>query len=158
MDFGLGDIEMVAKKSKKPSRHQKKKKRLFSGMDYRQVQRDNSNRRGQMPKIVQASLKTQGYKNVGWDNVTALYQKLNELSLQPDPNEDTLEDLFLKADRVGSKYQTREEVDEFNRKLAAAVGEIADIVDRQFPEPEVEFVDYSRKATQPKPTAQRKRR
>lgn len=136
----------------------KRKKRLFSGMDYRQVQRDNSNRRGQLPKSVQDLLKTQGYKNVGWDNVTALYQKLNELSLQPDPNEDTLEDLFLKADRVGSKYQTREEIDEFNRQLAVEVSEIAEIVDRQFPEPEVEFVDYSNKGARTKPTAQRKRR
>lgn len=146
---------MVAKKSKKSI---KAEKRLFSGMDYRQVQRDNSSRRGQLPKSTQILLKTQGYKNVGWDNVAALYQKLNELCLQPDPGEDTLEELFLKADRVGSKYQTREEIDEFNRKLAVEVNAIADTIDRQFPEPETEFIDYSHKVTQPKLIARRRRR
>lgn len=139
-------------------KNQKSKKRLFSGMDYRQVQRDNSSRHSQLKKDGQDLLKAQGYKNIGWDNVIALYQKLNELWLQPDPKEDTLEELFLKADRIGSKYQTHEEIGEFNQKLATEVSEISDIVDRQFPEPEIEFIDYSRKSTQPKLMVQRKRR
>lgn len=145
---------MAAKKT------QKTKKRLFSGMGYRQVQRDNAGRRGRLSKANRALLKAQGYKNVGWENVVKLYQKLNELCLQPDPNEDTLEDLFLKADRIGSKYQTQEEIEAFNRKLAVEVNDIADIADRQFPEPETEFIDYSHscRETKPKLATQRKRR
>lgn len=143
---------MAAKKT------QKTKKRLFSGMGYRQVQRDNAGRRGQLSKANCALLKAQGYKNVGWENVTSLYQKLNGLCLQPDPNEDTLEDLFLKADRIGSKYQTRAEIEAFDQKLAVEVNEIADIADRQFPESETEFIDYSRQMTKPKLAARRQRR
>lgn len=143
---------MASKKTKKT------KKRLFSGMGYREVQRANSNRRNHLPKAEQSLLKKQGYKNVGWDNVIALYQKLNELSLQTGPIEDTLEELFLKADRIGNKYQTTEEIADFNRKLASEVNEIADVVDRQFPEPETEFVDYSRRRSDSKRIAKRKHR
>ena len=96
-------------------------------MGYREVQHSNSDRRSKLPKKDQALLKEQGYKNVGWDNVIALYQKINELLLQPDPNEDTLEELFLKADRVGNKYQTPEEIADFNRKLAAEANAIAEM-------------------------------
>ena len=115
-------------------------------MGYRDVQRSNSNRRSKLPKKEQSWLKENGYKNVGWDNVIKLYQKINELLLQPDPNEDTLEELFLKADRIGNKYQTPEEIKEFNQKLTAEVNKIADEIDRQFPESEMEFVDYSKTA------------
>ena len=152
MDPWVGSIAMATKK------RTKSKKRLFSGMGYREVQRSNSNRRSKLPKKDQTWLKEQGYKNVGWDNVIALYQRINELLLQPDPNEDTLEELFLKADRIGNKYQTSEEIADFNRKLAAEVNEIADKVDQQFPESEMEFVDYSQPKTKAKSRSKRKRR
>ena len=124
----------------------KGRKRLFSGMGYRDVQRSNSNRRSKLPKKEQSWLKENGYKNVGWDSVIRLYQKINDLLLQPDPNEDTLEELFLKADRIGNKYQTPAEIREFNQKLSVAVNEVADEIDRQFPESEMEVVDYSQTA------------
>lgn len=124
----------------------KSKKRLFSGMSYRDVQRSNSNRRSKLPKKDQSWLKENRYKNVGWDNVIKLYQKINDLLLQPDPDEDTLEELFLKADRIGNKYQTPAEIREFNQKLSVAVNEVADEIDRQFPETEMEVVDYSKMA------------
>ena len=135
----------------------KSKKRLLSGMGYREVQRANSSRRNELSKAEQALLKKQGYKNVGWDNVIALYQRLNELSMAGGPVEDTLEELFLKADRIGNKYQTPEEILDFNRKLSAEVNEISNIVDRQFPESETEFVDYSRQPFKAKRVAKRKR-
>ena len=136
----------------------KNKKRLFSGMGYREVQHSNSNRRNKLSKKDQIWLKEHGYKNVDWDNVIKLYQKINALLLQPDPNEDTLEELFLKADRIGNKYQTPEEINEFNQKLAAEVNEIADEIDRQFPDPEMEFIDYSRTQTQRTTSNKHKRR
>ncbi|MEL6229448.1 MAG: hypothetical protein AAFR24_06005 [Cyanobacteria bacterium J06627_3] len=122
----------------------KSKKRLFSGMGYREVQRSNSNRRNQLPEKEQIWLKAQGYKNVSWDNVIKLYQKINALLLQPDSNEESLEELFLKADRIGNKYQTPAEIREFNQKLSVAVNDVADEIDRQFPETEMEIVDYSK--------------
>ncbi|MEO0706183.1 MAG: hypothetical protein AAF050_11030 [Cyanobacteria bacterium J06649_5] len=143
---------MANKKTKKSN------KRLFSGMGYREVQRANSSRRAQLPKADQGLLKQQGYKNVGWDNVIALYQKLNELSLRPKKGEDTLEELFLKADRIGNKYQTAEEIADFNRKLATEVNEIADVIDQQFPETETESIDYRRQPVKPQRVAKRKHR
>ena len=161
MDFGIGVVSMVSKKARKSkdkdTSKRKSKKRLFSGMGYREVQRANSNRRSKLTKTEQDLLKKQRYKNIGWDNVITLYQKLNELSLENGPIEDTLENLFLKADRIGKKYQTPEEIADFDRKLSAEVNEIADIVDRQFPEPEMEFIDYSRQPSKVKRTSKRKR-
>ena len=135
----------------------KSKKRLFSGMGYREVQRSNSNRRNQLPEKEQIWLKAQGYKNVSWDNVIKLYQKINALLLQPDSNEESLEELFLKADRIGNKYQTPAEIREFNQKLSVAVNDVADEIDRQFPETETEFVDYS-KTPKRQSSVKRKRR
>lgn len=135
---------MIAKKSKQQqSSTCKSKKRLFSGMDYREVQRSNASRRQRLDQEVQRTLKADGYKNIGWENVIALYQKINELTLQRDPTEETLEDLFLIAEQVGSKYQTAKEVAEFNQKLASEVNKVADKIEQQFPEPEGgEFIDY----------------
>ncbi|MDV3348153.1 hypothetical protein QGP82_05595 [Leptothoe sp. LEGE 181152] len=99
------------------NKQKKSQKRLFSGMSYWEIKRSNSNQRSKLPKEDQAWLATQGYKNAGWDNVIALYQKINELLLQSDPNGDIDEQLFLKADRIGNKYQTPEEIAEFEKAL-----------------------------------------
>ena len=122
----------------------KHQSRTFSSMGYPEVQRSNSIRRSKLPKTHQIWLKENGYKNVGWDNVIRLYQKINELLAQPDAdNELTLEELFLEADRIGQKYQTREEIEAFNQQLAGEVSAISDLIDQQFPETEVEVIDYS---------------
>lgn len=122
----------------------KKQSRTFSGMSYREVQRSNSICRSKLPKNHQIWLKENGYKNVGWDNVIQLYQKINELLNQPDADDEpTLEELFLEADRIGKKYQTPEETEAFNQEMAAEVNAVSDLVDQQFPETEVEVIDYS---------------
>lgn len=118
------------------------KKRLFSGMGYREVQRANGDRRSQLPQKSQVWLKQNGYRNVGWDNVIRLYQKINDLA---DDQEDSLEDLFLKADQIGEKYQTAEERAQFNQQLSDVVGKIDALVDEQFPEEEAEVIDFSRR-------------
>jgi hypothetical protein len=127
---------MVSKKSEK---------RFFSGMSYREVQRSNSNRRDYLPKKDQQWLKKNGYKNIGWENVVRLYQKINDLLLSFNPDESTLEELFLKADQIGSKYQSPEEIAAFNQTLQTEVEAIADEIDNQFPDGEPEFIDYSKK-------------
>ncbi|MBE9076947.1 hypothetical protein IQ241_06495 [Romeria aff. gracilis LEGE 07310] len=130
---------------------QRNKKRLFSGMGYREVQRSNSNRRSKLPKKEQEWLKESGYRNVGWDNVIELYQKINDLLSSSNSDEPSLEDLFLQADRIGNKYQTSEEIDAFNRSLRSEVEEISNQIDKQFPDSdsEYEFVDYSKQPRKP---------
>jgi hypothetical protein len=117
---------------------QKQPSRKFSGMGYREVQYSNSIRRSQLPKTEQKWLKENGYKNVGWESVIQLYQKLNDLL-----DDSTLEELFLEADRIGQKYQTSEEVEAFHQQVAAEVSAIADLIDQQFPDTEVEVKDFS---------------
>jgi hypothetical protein len=122
--------------------NQKHQSRTFSGMGYREVQRSNSIRRSKLPKPDRVWLKENGYKNVGWDNVIRLYQKINELLADKD-DEPSLEELFLEADRIGQKYQSREEIEAFNREMTAEASAISDLVDQQFPDTEVEAIDYS---------------
>jgi hypothetical protein len=125
----------------------KSKPRHFNGLSYRQVQRANSQRYLQLSKAEQKAIKIQKLKNVGWENVIKLYEKLDEL---PEPNkfEDfSLEDLFLEADRIGNKYLSQAEIVDFNQTLAQQVSEIAEIIDEQFPSLEAEFIDFRKHAT-----------
>ena len=119
--------------------NQQKKAKNFRGMSYRLVQKSNSENRQELTQQDQNWLKTNDYKNVGWDNVIALYEKIDEF------NGSTLESLFLEADRIGNKYQTAEERQEYQQKLAVVVNNIAEQIDRQFPETEVEIIDFSNK-------------
>ncbi|NJL88021.1 MAG: hypothetical protein HC886_21900 [Leptolyngbyaceae cyanobacterium SM1_1_3] len=123
-----------------------KSPRKFNGRGYRQVQRSNSERRSQLPKADQTWLKQKGYKNVGWDSVVKLYQKIEQLLAHIADDEPTLEDLFLQADRIGKRYQSDEEIQAFDQQLAQEVNAISEIVDRQFPEEDSESVDYRRGA------------
>lgn len=122
---------------------QKQKYRLFSGMSYREVQRSNTNRKKKLPKADQTWLKTNGYRNVGWDNVIKLYQKINDFLASPGADELTLEELFLRADQIGKKYQTTEEVNAFEHALQTEIDAISEQIDHQFPDQEVEIVNYS---------------
>lgn len=134
----------------------KSKKRLFSGMGYREVQRSNSSRRSRLPKQQQRWLKDNGYRNIGWDNVIKLYQKINDLLASIDDNEPTLEDLFLRADRIGQKYQSAAEITAFNQAMNSEVESLAEQIDQQFSDDEFEHVDYSESA--PRATRKRHRR
>ncbi|MGF1512155.1 MAG: hypothetical protein ACFB5Z_00440 [Elainellaceae cyanobacterium] len=120
------------------------KKRLFSGMGYREVQRSNSHRRSHLPKDNQKLLKRNGYRNVGWENVISLYQKINSL-LEQTSDEPSLEELFLEADRIGEKYQSAEEVQQFEQKMLKEIEQISSLVDQQFPDEEAEFVDFGQR-------------
>lgn len=132
----------------------KSQKRNFHGMSYTEVQRANSESRIKLEKDEQKWLKDNGYKNVGWDNVIKLYQKIEEL-LDKSPFKDmSLEELFLEADRIGNKYLTSEETAEFNQQLSKEVSEIGELIDQQFPDTEIEAIDFSQQTVK-KP--QRKR-
>jgi hypothetical protein len=123
---------------------QKSQKRNFNGLSYSQVQRTNSDNRSKLKKEDQKWLKDNGYKNVGWNNVINLYQKIEEI-LDPSRFEEmSLEELFLEADRVGNKYLTPEEIATFNQQLSKEAAEIGELIDQQFPDTEIEVVDYGK--------------
>jgi predicted nuclease with TOPRIM domain len=124
----------------------KNKKRLFKSMSYREVQLANSKNRIELTKPDQKWLKTSGYRNTGWDNIIALYKKIEELSQeQDDVNDFSLGDLFLEADRLGDKYLNAEEVADNRQKLAQANTVINDQIDKSFPDTENEIIDFSKK-------------
>jgi hypothetical protein len=125
--------------------NKKSKKRTFNNMSYHEVQRANSENRTGLPKEQQKWLKQNRYKNVGWDNVISLYQKIFDFLDQNKLEEFTLEDLFLEADRIGNKYLSIQEREEFNQKLTKEISEIEEEIDKQFPDTEIEVVDFSEK-------------
>ncbi len=126
----------------------------FNGLSYRALQQSNSKQRRLLSKTEQQWLKANGYKNLGWSNVIQLHQKISEFQNQTPPDDPTLEELFLQADRVGNKYLSDSEIVEFNQKLAQEVSEVSELIDQQFPDTEVEIIDFSH--SQPK--TQKKRR
>lgn len=126
-----------------PKISSKKKTKTFNNRNYREVQSDNSKKRSKLEKKDRQWLKTNRYKNVGWDNVISLHQKINEFLERDEWKEWSLEDLFLEADRIGNKYLTYQEIVNFNQRLSQEVNEIAEEIDRQFPDTTVEQIDFS---------------
>ena len=122
----------------------KKQKRTFERMSYRVVQRKNSRNRDRLSPENQKWLKDNKYRNVGWNNVINLFQKIKELQEQEAIQNLSLEQLFLEADRIGNKYLTSKEIKQRNLKIAQELDEIADIIDSQFPNRTVEVIDYSK--------------
>ncbi|MEA5602527.1 hypothetical protein [Nostoc sp. UHCC 0252] len=123
----------------------KTKKTIFNGMSYRDTQRINSKNRNKLKQEDIHWLKTEGYKNVGWNNLISLYHKIKDLLDKYQYEELTLEELFLEAERIGNKYLTSQEIQETNHKLAKEVNEIAEEIDKQYPDTEIEFIDFSNK-------------
>ncbi|WP_445633131.1 EF-hand domain-containing protein [Nostoc sp. DSM 114161] len=122
-------------------------KKFFQGMNYRELQRTNSKNRTQLHQKDKVWLKENLYKNVGWINVINLYQKIEDFLLKYPLAELTLEELFLEADRIGNKYLTSQEIQHFHQNLSREVNEIAEEIDKQFPDTEVEFIDFSKNAS-----------
>jgi C-terminal processing protease CtpA/Prc len=121
------------------------KTRKFNKMSYREVQCANSKERSKLQKEDQKWLKDNAYRNVGWDNVINLYEKTKEFLDKYRLEDLTIEELFLEADRIGNKYLTSQEIEEFNQRLAKEVEEINDEIDKQFPDTEIEIIDFSGK-------------
>jgi hypothetical protein len=121
----------------------KKKKRVFKGMSYREVQSSNSKCRTKLHKEDQQWLRDNNHKNIGWDNVIILYQKIEDFLNKYALEDTTLEELFLEADRIGNKYLTNIEIKEFNKRMSKEVNEISEEIDKQFPDTEIEFIDFS---------------
>jgi len=121
----------------------KNQKKKFKGMSYSEVQRNNSENRSKLKKEAQRRLKDSGYKNVGWDNVINLHQKIEELLEKSHFEDMNLEELFLEAGRVGNKYLSKEEIKEVEQQLSKEFGEISELIDEQFPDTKIEIIDFS---------------
>jgi hypothetical protein len=119
-------------------------KKEFSGMSYRQVQRSNSDNKSKITSEEIQLLKNSGYKNVGWEKVTQLYLKIQEMLTSPYRQNWSLDELFLEADRIGRKYQSAEEIATFEQQFTVLSQEIDDEIDRHFPDTEAEIIDFSR--------------
>ncbi|BAY78197.1 hypothetical protein NIES25_46680 [Nostoc linckia NIES-25] len=123
------------------------KKKVFQSMSYRDVQRANSKNKIQLREEDQVWLKENFYKNLGWINVVNLYEKIQDFFNKYALEELTLEELFLEADRIGNKYLTIQEIQDFNQSLSREVNDIAEEIDKQFPNTEIEFIDFSKKTS-----------
>lgn len=53
-----------------------RKKQELDGLNYRQAQKRNSDRFNSLTRNQQQQLRTQGYKNCGWDNIRTSWQLL----------------------------------------------------------------------------------
>lgn len=131
----------------------------FNGLSYRAMQQLNNKQRCLLSRDNQQWLKANGYKNLGWSNIIRLYQKISEFQDQKPPDDPTLEELFLQADRIGNKYLSDAEIAAFNQKLAQEVNEVSELIDQQFPDTEIEIIDFSHASSKSqKLKSQKKRR
>ena len=123
--------------------NKKGKARTFKRMSYRQIQRKNSRNRKLLIQEKQQWLKDNGYRNLGWQNVINLYNKIQEFQQAENIKSLSLEELFLEADRIGNKYYQPQEIQQRNLKIAKELNEIADIIEARFPDRLTEVIDYS---------------
>jgi hypothetical protein len=136
-------------KANSPSLSKSRTAHTYQNLSYRQLQAHNKQTRSQLNREDQQFLKTNGFKNVGWTCAIELYEKIADYLIQYRLADESLEELFLEADRIGNKYQSPEEIAAFQAALAIEVEAIADLVDEQFPDDQPEVIDYG------SPTARR---
>jgi hypothetical protein len=117
--------------------------RFYNGMKYRQLQSYNTQKRQSLSKEKKQWLKSNNYRNIGWEKIIKLYEKITEFLLKDSLQDMSLEDIFLEADRIGNKYQNPEEIYKVNQQLSQINQEISDEIDKQFPDDEVVFLNFS---------------
>jgi hypothetical protein len=119
--------------------------RTVEGLGYRGMQQANAARRDRLSKADRAALRQQGFRNVSWDHVIRLSQRLDELLNKPELDQSdlpSLDSLFLEADRIGNVYQSAEEIAAFNQALAEASSAVDEAIEAHFPDNEVEIVHF----------------
>jgi hypothetical protein len=119
------------------------KARTHQGLTYRSLQQKNSTNRVKLSLDQQKWLKQNGYRNVGWEACIQLDAKIVNLLEQNELEDFSLEELFLEADRIGGKYQTNAEVEQFQQNMAKEANAIGDLIEQQFPQTELEVIDFS---------------
>jgi hypothetical protein len=118
----------------------------FQGMGYRQLQRVNSTQKQQFSADELIILKNEGHKNVGWESVIRLQERIQELLTSFYRNGWGLDQLFLEADRIGQKYQSSTEIAIYEEQLSLLSVEIDDEIDKYFPDTEVEIIIFGGKS------------
>ncbi|AFY73958.1 hypothetical protein Syn7502_01926 [Synechococcus sp. PCC 7502] len=113
------------------------KAQRFKSMGYREVQAANTSNYKELDQESRKFLKNHGYKNIGWEQVIKLYEKIEELLCEV-----SLEDLFLEADRIGNKYLTVGEINQTNQELAEVLNDIEVQIDHYFPDIEIKIIDF----------------
>ena len=83
-------------------------KRLLEGLNYRQVQKRNSDTFNSLNKKQQKNIRKQGYRNIGWDNVIKSWNLLNSLNNQ-EPL-DFVNFAIEKAEKEYKKAKQKEDV------------------------------------------------
>lgn len=117
-----------------------KKMTSHNGFGYKALQKDNRSKRENLSKSDCNWLKANGYRNVGWCNIISLSDKIQSLL---ELAEWSLEELFLEADRIGEKYQETEEIRLFQAEMAAEAEQISELIDKIFPDNEIEVINFS---------------
>jgi hypothetical protein len=120
----------------------------FQGLGYRQLQQVNSTQKQQLQAEELIILKNEGHKNTGWESVIRLQKRIQELLTSIYRTGWGLDQLFLEADRIGRKYQSSIEIAAHEEQLAILSMEIDDIIDKQFPDTEVEIISFSGKSNE----------
>ncbi len=126
----------------------------YQGLSYRSLQQKNAVERAQLLRDQQQWLKQNGYRNLGWDAVIQLQEKIVDLRAQNELADASLEELFLEADRLGNKYQTAAEIEQFQRSMTEEATAIADLIEQHFPQTEIEVIDFSQSTPLTKPRRQ----
>jgi hypothetical protein len=117
--------------------------RFYNGMKYRQLQSYNTQKRQSLTEEKKQWLKSNDYRNIGWEKIIKLYEKITEFLLKDSLQDISLEDIFLEADRIGNKYQNSEEIHKLNQQLSQINQEISDEIDKHFPDDEIVFLNFS---------------
>jgi tRNA nucleotidyltransferase (CCA-adding enzyme) len=119
----------------------KSKARTYQSFSYQALQKKNGQNRVLLTKEQKAWLKKNNYRNVGWDKVIQLYEKI---TIFLEVEDSSLEELFLEADRIGNKYQSSEEIEAFQQAMAGTAEKISELIDQQFPPvDQIEMIDFS---------------
>ena len=117
--------------------------RFYNGMKYRQLQSYNTQKRQSLTEEKKQWLKSNDYRNIGWEKIIKLYEKITEFLPKDSLQDISLEDIFLEADRIGNKYQNSEEIHKLNQQLSQINQEISDEIDKHFPDDEIVFLNFS---------------
>jgi hypothetical protein len=113
----------------------------YVGFGYRELQKENGVLRQKLKADIRAWLKVNNYRNIGWINVIALFDKLNEIVVDK-LSDSSLEDLFSEVEQIGNKYQSSEEIQAFQTAMEIEAESMSEIIDRLFPDTEPESIDF----------------
>lgn len=103
---------------------QKKPKRSFNGLGYREIQRVNSISRDKLTQEEQNWLKAHHFKNVSWEGTIQLYLLTHDILEQRRLEKLSLKELFLEVEKLEETYQTNQSSESFRQELIIKIIEL----------------------------------